>query len=182
MGTFYIDAENFEWIDGSKDNPNDFCLHGKAVAYIGKMKLEYHATLSATALYLLKTLTEDHIIYTENQILPCCGHFYIPDEKLENVEIVGCPNGIDWSVIHDGDKVILELEDGTREIVNIEDYKKAVYQFADKVEAFYNACTPKILPDNDEFTRNGYLAFWNEWHRRRKGKLRKGEMEKKMLL
>lgn len=167
MGTFSINAENFEWINGSKDDPEDLCLHGKAVAYIGRVKLEYHATVSATALYLLKTLTENHIINTDNQMLPCCGFFCIPNEDLDHVVISGCPNGIDWSVIHNGDKVILEPEDGTKESVALEDYRKAVYDFADKVESFYHSCSPKVLP-MDDFYRNGYLAFWNEWHRRRK--------------
>ena len=58
------------------------------------------------------------------------------------------------------------LEDGTQEVVPLEDYCKEVFRFADKVEAFYRACTPKKIPE-DEFDRNGYLAFWNEWHRRR---------------
>lgn len=94
MDTFSIDSENFEWINGSKDDPEDLCLHGKAVAYIGKVKLEYNATVSATALYLLKTLTENHIINTDNQMLPCCGFFYIPNEELDNVVISG------WSQWH----------------------------------------------------------------------------------
>ena len=28
-----------------------------------------------------------------------------------------------------------------------------------------DACTPKEIPEN-EFDRNGYTAFWNEWQRR----------------
>lgn len=68
MGTFTIDIENFEWNNGKKDDPEDLCLHGNVVAYIGKVKLEYNATVSATALYLLKTLTENHIINEDNQI------------------------------------------------------------------------------------------------------------------
>lgn len=142
------------------------CLHGHTIVCIGKCKFEYDATISATALYLLKTLTENHIIYTDNQMLPCCGFFMIPNETLNNVTISGCPNGIDWSVIHDGDSIILELEDGTREYVSIADYKREVLSFADKFEAFYKSCTPKKVPV-DEFDRNGYIAFWNEWYRRR---------------
>ena len=57
----------------SKDDADDLCLHGHAVAYIGNRKLEYECTVSATALYLLKSLTEDHIMCEDNQILPCCG-------------------------------------------------------------------------------------------------------------
>ena len=166
MGFFSIEATNFHWINGSKDNDEDLCLHGHATVYIGKHKLEYDATISATALYLLKTLTENHIINTDNQILPCCGFFMIPNDTLDNVSISGCPNGIDWTVIHDENTVVLELEDGTRECVSITDYKKEVFSFADKIEAFYKSCTPKKMP-TDEFGRNGYIAFWNEWHRRR---------------
>ena len=166
MSIFSINATDFKWIDGSKDNAKDLCLHGHAIVYIGKKKLEYDATISATALYLLKTVTENHIINTDNQLLPCCGFSIIPNDTLDNVTIVGCDDGIDWSVIHDENNVTLELEDGTRENISIDEYKKEVFEFADKVEAFYNACTPKIMP-SDKIARNGYIAFWNEWHRRR---------------
>lgn len=166
MGMFSIDVENFEWINGSKDDPHDLCLHGDAIVHIGDVKLEYKATVSATALYLLKTLTENHIKGKDNQMLPHCGFFFVPNDALDNVSIIGCNDGIDWSVMHDGDNVILELDDGTKETVAIEDYKKVVYDFADKVEEFYNSCSPKVLP-KDEYERAGYLAFWNEWHRRR---------------
>ena len=163
---FKIGVDNLCWIKGEIDDPTDLCLHGHAVAYIGNQKLEYNATVSATALYLLKTLTEDHIIYQDNQMLPCCGFFLIADENLENVDISGCPNGIDWSVIHDGNNVKLILEGGQEEIVSLSDYQKEVYKFVDQIEAFYLSCKEKILPD-DLFDRNGYIAFWNEWHRRR---------------
>lgn len=166
MGVFSINATDFEWIDRTKDDPEDLCLHGRAVVHIGSKTLECWATVSATALYLLKTLTEDHILGADNQMLPCCGFSMFPDETLDNVTIIGCPRGIDWSVLHNGDTVILELEDGTREYVSIEDYRKEVFRFADKIEAFYGFCTPKKIPD-EQFDRNGYIAFWNEWHRRR---------------
>ena len=100
-------------------------------------------------------------------MLPCCGHFMIPNKELDNVTICGCQNGIDWSVIHNSDdSVTLELEDGTKEIVAITDYEKQVYRFADMIENFYLSCSPKVMP-KDPFENNGYIAFWNEWHRRR---------------
>ena len=46
-----------------------------------------------------RLLHQTHIVKRQ---LPCCGHFMIPNETLDNVTILGCPNGIDWSVIHDG--------------------------------------------------------------------------------
>lgn len=166
MGKFLIDATELCWIDGSVDNSEDLCLHGHAVVYIGGERLEYDCTVSATALYLLKTLTENHIIHEDNQMLPCCGHFYIPDAGLENVTISGCDNGIDWTVKHNGSDVILALENGTEVTVPLEEYRQEVYRFADKIENYYKSCSPKKLPE-DKFSHDGYIAFWNEWHRRR---------------
>lgn len=166
MGKFLIDATDLCWIDGSADNADDLCLHGHAIVYIRNERLEFDATVSATALYLLKTLTEEHIIHTDIQMLPCCGHFYIADKNLENVIISGCDNGIDWTVKHSGNNVILILESGTEVIIPLEEYREEVYKFADKIEGYYKLCSPKNVP-NDEFERNGYIAFWNEWHRRR---------------
>ena len=117
-------------------------------------------------LYLLKTLTEDHIIYEDEQLLPCCGHFYVPDAGLENVVIIGCPNGIDWTVRHRGEEVVLTLESGAETAISLEEYRQEVYRFADKIEEYYRSCSPKIMPE-DPFSRDGYTAFWNEWHRRR---------------
>ena len=73
---------------------------------------------------------------------------------------------MDWSIVHDRRNVKIILPFGQEERIPLAGYKKEVFRFADKVEAFYQACTPKEVPD-DEFDRNGYLAFWNEWHRRR---------------
>ena len=166
MAKFQIDTTDLYWIDGSMDNPEDLCLHGHAIAYIGEEKLEYDCTVSATALYLLKTLTEDHIIHEDNQMIPCCGHFYVPDAKLENVTISGCGNGIDWTVKHSGKDVVLILESGRAETVPLEAYRQEVCRFADKIEEYYQLCSPKKIPE-DPFSRDGYIAFWNEWHRRR---------------
>lgn len=170
MGIFKINAYNLHWIDGfdSKDDPEDFCLHGQAVAFIGRKKFTYDAAVSSTALYLLKSLTEDHIINkSDNQMLPCCGHTIIPDNTLNNVRILGCPDGIDWTVKHSGDDVILITDDGTEERISLEEYKKEVFRFADTIEDFYKKCSPKKL--DDDYDYDCYHAFWNEWHRRRNG-------------
>ncbi len=169
MRKFSIDATDLHWIDKSADNADDLCLHGHTVVHIGDERLEFDATVSATALYLLKTLTEEHIIDTDIAMLPCCGHFYIPDEALENVAIIGCGNGIDWTVKHSENNVVLITENGTKVTVSSEEYKKEVYKFADKIENYYKSCSPKKM-SGDEFDRNGYIAFWNEWHRRREEK------------
>ncbi len=167
MGIFKIDADKFEWITGPDDDPDDLCLHGHVKVQIGEEYLEDYGTVSATALYLLKTLSKDKIVSEYDiQMIPCCGHFLIANDDLSEVDISGCDNGTDWSVIHEGNNVKIVLPSGYEETVDIEQYKKEVYRFADKIEAYYKSCKPKNIPDN-EFDRNGYTAFWNEWHRRR---------------
>ena len=166
MGIFQIEGRDFAWLTGERDDPEDRCLHGHVEVRIGEAVVAYDCTVSAAALYLLKTLTGDHIIHQDNQLLPCCGFFLVADKALENVTIIGCDYGVDWSVVHDGDSVRLILEDGREERVPLEAYRREVFRFADSVEAFYRACSPKKIPE-DPFDRDGYTAFWNEWRRRR---------------
>ncbi len=162
---FKIEVENLSWINGAADDKHDLCLHGDARATIGERTLERHATVSATALYLLKTLKKDKLFTDEIQMLPCCGHFIMANEDLTEVEIVGCNAGIDWEVTHDahGD-IVLTLRSGYSVTVDFEEYKAEVIRFADKIKAFYDTCTPK--ESDIEFNQKGYTAFWNEWNRR----------------
>ena len=166
MNNFSIHADGFTWICGPQVDPEDLCLHGHVTVQIGTAVMEYDGTVSATALYLLKTLTEDKIMSKEDiQMVPCCGHFLIANKDLSQVTILGCDSGLDWSVVHDGGGVRLILPSGEETWVPFGDYKAEVIRFADAVEAFYRSCRPKHLPE-DTFARNGYIAFWNEWHRR----------------
>lgn len=164
MKLFHIDATDLAFLEGIE--ATDQCLHGHGIAVIGERRLEYDCTVSATALQLLKSLTEDHIIYKDNQMLPCCGFFLIPDEAGENVHISGCPNGIDWTVRHIPGGVELTLEDGYTVTVPLSDYRREVLAFAEKIEDFYHACPPRPQPE-DDFDRKGWQTFWREWHRRK---------------
>ena len=167
MSVFKIDVTDFEWIDGPEDDPKDLCLHGKVTAYIGDEILEDHGTISASALYLLRSLTQDHKTGEENQMIPCCGHFMVANDDLTEVWISGCPYGTDWLVEQVSGGVKITTDSGKETFVPMDEYRAEVFRFADKVEAYYKACLPK--KPHDEFSRNGYTAFWNEWHRRRKG-------------
>ena len=159
---FSVEASDLHWMEGQ--NPAyDLCLHGNAVAIIGDEVLQYkNAAVSSTALYLLKSIKEDHRINESNQMLPCCGFFMIPNETLTKVDISGCPNGVDWSVLHENDTVVLITEAGKRTAIPIDEYRQTVFAFADLIESFYKSSEDKIMPE-DEFDRNGYVAFWNEW-------------------
>ena len=164
---FSLSVSAMTWLPGS-DETEDLCLHGHAAVMIGDELLEYDATVSATALYLLKSLKKDHKIYESNQMLPCCGFFMIANEDLSSVDICGCPNGIDWSVLHEGDTVVLVTAAGNTVRIPWEDYRATVFAFADKIEAFYKKSEPKAIP-HDAFEEDGYQAFWNEWRAIRYG-------------
>ena len=165
---FNIDVSNMYWIREG-DDPDDLCAHGDMVATIGDERFEFSGTVSATAIYLLKTLTEDRAFEDENQMMPCCGHFYIANDTLDNVIILGCNSGVDWETTHVDNGVKIKTENEKEVFIRYEEYEKVVFNFCDKVEAFYKSCLKKNIPD-DDFERNGYIAFWNEWNRRRYGK------------
>ena len=166
MGTFRITADDFQWINGAADDPQDLCLHGHVTVQFGDTTLEDTGTVSATALYLLKTLTEDKLMAEYDiQMIPCCGHTLIANDDLTEVSISGCDTGTDWSTLHEGDTVRFILPSGQEEVVTLREYQYEVLGFAKEVKRFYDACTPKEIPEN-EFDRNGYTAFWNEWQSR----------------
>ena len=167
MSGFSIDIVRFFWIsDDGKDDPEDLCLHGEVVGHIGKEHFEDACSVSAAALYLLRTLEEDHPSehQVSNPMLPCCGHTMFASEC--GVDIFGCPNGTDWSVRHMNGYLELEAASGTKAIIPFEEYKSIVFAFADKVKVYYDQCQSKIMPKED-WERDGYLAFWREWARRR---------------
>ena len=167
MGAFHIGADRLCWIGGAADDPADYCLHGHVTVEMGDISLEFDGTVSAAALNLLKTLTQDKIMNRwDIQMVPCCGHFLIASADLQEVEIIGCDSGLDWSVIHEGGRVRFILPSGHEEAESLGAYREEVFRFVDKIEAHYLACRPKERP-RDDFDRNGYIAFWNEWYRRR---------------
>ncbi|MCQ4921451.1 DUF3885 domain-containing protein [Tissierella carlieri] len=170
---FTLDYRNFKikvntlyWIDGIKDDPNDLCLYGDIIVNIGEEEISYSCAVSVAAFRMLETLVKDHLPTKGQQMLPCCGHFMIPNETLDEVEILGCDNGIDWTVLHEDGMVKIVTDKGNTVFVYYFQYKEEILRFADIVENFYEKSLPKNIPE-DEFERNGYIAFWNEWHRRR---------------
>ena len=85
MGTFTITATNLEWIGGAKDDPQDQCLHGHAIAMVGSRKLEYDATVSSTALSSYSGVIRSFCIYASGTLSihtlcqrPLCGVYQIP--------------------------------------------------------------------------------------------------------
>lgn len=76
--------------------------------------------------------------------------------------ICGCPNGLDWSVIHENGQVKLSTETDRETVVPFEEYKLKVFAFADEIEDFYRNSQDKVFRDEED--RQIYAAFWDEWH------------------
>lgn len=86
----------------------------------------------------------------------------------EFVIIMGCPNGIDWTVKHIENGQIKHIsESGKEGIISKDEYQKMVIEFVNQVEKFYEQSKPKVIPE-DEFDRKGYEAFWKEWKKLRR--------------
>ena len=158
---FEIKVRNLHWLE-NMDESEDKCLHGDAWVRIGDEVLEFeNATVSATAFYLLRSLKRDHTMYhMEVQLLPHCG-FDMYFWKGELI-ICGCPNGIDWSVIHENGQIKLITETDRETVLPFEEYKQKVFAFADEIEAFYRNSQDKVFRDEED--RQVYAAFWDEWH------------------
>ena len=168
---FDIKIIDLHWIN-DVDEPTDLCAHGHVFVKIGNEVLSdknsLDVTVSATALYLMRTLKNNYKKDNyASQLLPCCGHFIIADNEIDFVNICGCQSGIDWTIIHTNDNKIRHLtESGQEAIIDKEAYKKIVLDFADQVEKFYQISTPKIIP-TDDFDKKGYFTFWKEWRKLR---------------
>lgn len=155
------------WLPGQPEE-TDLCLHGEVRVRIGGDVLQDEVCLSASAINLLRTLTEDRGLDPHAQALAGTGHaMFALDKELQTVEISGVPCGIDWFVNHDGADVILQMKDGPEITVPLVQYREQVLTFADEAEAFYRESKKKKLDDKEPYEQDGYTAMWNEWHRRR---------------
>ena len=162
------------WVkDDGSDDPLDLCVHSPVHFQIDGQTLVDAAdgdfTVSATAIYLLRTLAHDHT--EENPVgehlFPCCGHA-IFDTGDDDVLICGCPNGLDVSVVHNGDGTIcLRKASGETNIVTETEWRDAVRAFSDLVRRFYDDSLPKTPPTIDT---DAYAKMMAEWDRRRNEK------------
>jgi hypothetical protein len=163
---FEIRLIDWFWVNENKKDPVDLCLHGNVYVRIGgEVIADYSCTVSASGLYLLRSVENDHTIECEH-MFPCCGHFMIPADDLSTVNICGCPNGIQLLVAHAGEDIKITTEANSTVFSSLEDYKMTVFEFTQTIEHVYEQ-NPRQLPQ-DEFELNGYIAFWNEWRELKK--------------
>ena len=151
--------------DTEEDKTYDACIHGKVFLKIGDEILSDGQTewcVSASAYHFLRTLFQDRLLDTENQIIPCCGHFLMPSEDKTTVTIIGCPNGIDFSVSRENENILIRTRDHKTFHIGFEEYANAVLTYAKQIEDFYKQNPPRRF--QDKFEKDGFCAFCNEWY------------------
>jgi len=165
--------DNLRWVKGANDAPADLCAHGDVVFRVsGESVLAdpvaRNVTVSASALYLLRTLSRSHSAEERvaDHLFPCCGFVMYASPEPADVTIVGCPSGHDIEVLHaeSGSSIVLRGSGGREWRVHSESWREAVFKFCDCVAEFYSACEPKRPSEEDA---PGYTQFCEEWKRRR---------------
>lgn len=171
-----LEPIEISWINGQKDAPDDLCAHGKINFQIGNVKLvgveDGEFTLSAAALYLLRTLEGNHSKDSPlcEHLFPCCGHEMYEEEGNKNVVIWGCPMGKDFEIIHSENQVQIQLQDSASIEVAYDAWKQAVIQFSQSVKDFYESSSLK--KPVDEIAQKGFNRFLLEWDRRHSNAVR----------
>ena len=84
-----LQATSLTWLNTEEDCPTDLCAHGKVHFAIDDIEFVAPAeewTLSAAAIYLLRTLERDHTPANRvgDHLFPCCGHTIYADEGCED--------------------------------------------------------------------------------------------------
>lgn len=164
--------QDFQWINGYDDDPEDHCVHGRVLLTINNIEFVKPEdgvwTISASALYLLRTITEDHTVENPvseiNFLFPCCGFSVWPHEGRFNVICIGCSKGMDLEITHQNEMVLVKSSVDSVLVSECE-WKNAVQSFVDTVSDFYKKSQSKVEIVND-FDRQGWAAFWDEWNER----------------
>lgn len=164
--------QDFQWARGPEDDPEDQCAHGRVQFRVNDTEFVKPEggiwTVSASALYLLRTLSENHTteksVAEGNFLFPCCGFNVWPIGNQFKVMCLGCNNGIDLEIIHKEETVSIISSVGF-EIVNKLEWINAVLNFSDSVRKYYQSSLPKVDIE-DVFDYLGWVAFWQEWDER----------------
>ena len=166
MRVFRIDILDMYWLIGQAEE-TDLCAHGNVRIHIGGDVLEDDVSLSAAALHLLRSVTEDHDPDVLAKLFPTDGFCWTPDVE-GSIYLGGCPNGgFDGYVTHEDDVVRIALEGLPAVRIPLAEYQAKVFAFADQVEAFFRQSKPKVAIG--ELDKLWYPLFWKEWRRRRGG-------------
>ncbi len=165
-----LHAQSLTWLNTTEDCPVDLCAHGTVYFAIDDLEFvvpgDGEWTLSASAIYLLRTLERDHtsIDQVGEHLFPCCGNGMYDVEESANVVIVGCCNGVDLSVVHrDCLVTITSAARESRSVTELQ-WANAVYHFSKSVRQFYDSSATKM--PGDDHQRQGFEKMMKEWDRR----------------
>lgn len=166
---FEIKILRLHWVkDDDLDDPDDLCIHGEVFLRIGNQILSDQKSgswsIGATGLFLMRTLDVNYNPGDfNNQLLPCCGHFMIPDKTGENyVAIQGCNTGIEWSIKHDNNSVKWVSESNEVGTISKPQYQSMILRLIEEIEMFYSTSEPKNIP-NEHFDQEAWRQFNAEW-------------------
>ncbi|GMO51920.1 MAG: hypothetical protein Ta2G_09660 [Termitinemataceae bacterium] len=162
---FELKLLNVHWLGGVKDMGQDLCAHGSVYIKINEEIISNSNndwTVSAVALYLLRTLKQNYCAGDFNNfLLPCCGHFFVK-EPNKPVCIMGCNKGIDWTILHEENNMVKHIsKNNSTAIIAESKYKELVYKFSDDVENLYKKSIQR-KPSN-KYEEEGFNAFIEEW-------------------
>ena len=137
-----ISLQSVSWLNTPNDSPEDKCAHGRVRFSVNGAVLVHPTdewTVSAAAIYLLRTLQSDHTDAHPlcEHLFPCCGHTMI-DDGNEDVAILGCCNGVNLAIQRTNDSVTISNAEGNCFSVPYDEYAEAVRHFSSAVRAFYD--------------------------------------------
>ena len=164
-----LKAETKTWLGTSDDCPSDLCAHGTVRFSVDGMTVvtpDDEWTISAAAIYLLRTLKNNHTPETPvgEHLFPCCGFTMYDMDGDDDVLIMGCLNGIDCSVLHRGESVDITTLAGETRSVSRTEWENAVLHFSADVRSFYDGSADKT--PYDDVQRKGFAKMMSEWERR----------------
>ncbi len=165
-----LEVTDLHWIKRTRDDPADLCAHGAVAFSLDACRVNeldgFDCCVSASGLYLLRTLSLSHTPGSPvgERLFPCCGHAMYKVSDSPDVLIVGCPSGVDVSVVREDGTIQLTLPSGSQFRLTESAWQEAVFAFADSVGQFYGSSSPKQPSANDV---DGFDAFRAEWESRR---------------
>ena len=172
---FKIIPHKLHWL--GKDETKDQCVHGGVqVEFDEKVFLTPEAgdwNLSATGLYLLRTLERSHSekdsVTEKFYFIPCCAHAIYPYKKSRYGFVMtgGCGNGFDIEVMHNSESGNVVVSGGEHETtLELKDWETVVTKFTNEIARFYLNSETKSSPADPE-EKLVWGMYWKEWEMRR---------------
>lgn len=166
---FFEDCNDFEikikklyWLGSNENNKEELSLHGDLEIRLNDEIIKYYPTVTVSGLRLLGSLFHDHEAGKGNYLFPFCENITISNEELDKAKIIGCDEGLDWSVSHKNGLVTIKEDENIKTTYYYLQYKKEVLGFIKEVENFYEKSRRKILSE-DKIGREDYIDFWSQW-------------------